>query len=130
MSLGFSASPRPPQEGRWKTERREKLPAKRQVMSKRAVGRVPTARAPARPPSGGKKGKVAGKEKEVPQALRACLLVARRAMSLSLLCSHSGLSVLGATWEEDERELSFFFRGSALRRRASRLQILDDENLG
>ena len=99
-------------------------------MSKRAVGRVPTARAPARPPSGGKKGKVAGKEKEVPQALRACLHVVRRDMSLSPLFSLSGLSAPGATWEEGEREMSFFFRGSALQRRAIRLQILDDENLG
>jgi hypothetical protein len=70
---------------------------------------------------------VLGKKKK---SLRHCLLVARRVMSLSFLFSLSGLSVLGATWEEDEREMSFFFRGSALQRRASRLQILDDENLG
>ena len=50
--------------------------------------------------------------KEVPQALRACLLVARRVMSLSLLFSLYGLSVPGATWEEDEREMGFSFKGA------------------
>ena len=65
-----------------------------------------------------------------PQALWASRLVALRNMSLSLLFSLYGLPAPGATWEEDEREMSFFFRGSALQRRASRLQILDDENLG
>ena len=51
-------------------------------------------------------------------------------MSLSLTFSLSGLSAPGATWEEDEREMGFLFRGSALQRRASRLQILDGVNLG
>ena len=50
--------------------------------------------------------------------------------SNTLLFSLSGLSALGATWEGDEREMGFFFRGSALQRRAGRLQILDDVNLG
>ena len=69
-------------------------------------------------------------EKNLPQALRACLHVVRRDMSLSPLFSLSGLSAPGATWEEDEREMSFFCRGSALQRRASRLQILDDGDTG
>ena len=76
-----------PAEGRWKTERREKLPAKRQVMSKRAVGRVPTARAPARPPLV-EEGEGGGNKKFF-QALWASRLVASRVMPLSLLFSLS-----------------------------------------
>ena len=51
-------------------------------------------------------------------------------MTLSLLFSLSELSAPGATWEENEREMSFFFRDCALQRRARRLQILDDANIG